>query len=199
MPVSTSVINLAEESLPVNKSPIPSRLRTKVPPAFTMFLEQRLFWELFGLGLCCLGLFVLDVRTVRVRSVYLAFLGPFLVPAMVVARYIFYPLNPYKTVAGKIAPARKALQDDDPDRRRLIEILQSPAAWKFAARRSAQLSGVLILASFLFVLIMPAPIVWMVNPPHLLVVGTIVALIGGMGIVNTELVCWALMRWVEEA
>src|SRR5882724_876586 len=36
---------------------VPGRLRGKIPPLFSMLLEQRIFWTLFGLGLCYLGLY----------------------------------------------------------------------------------------------------------------------------------------------
>jgi hypothetical protein len=175
------------------ESVVPGRLRSKIPPLFTMLFEQRIFWTLFGLGLCYLGLYM-DVRTVGVRNGYLCFLGPFLVPGAVVLRYKFFPLNPYRTVAGKVSPARKATQED-PDGKRLVELLRSSTAWHFATKRSALLSGILMFTSILVVFLWPARIVWTTSPPQLLIVGFTIAFAGAVGLVNTELVSWALKTW----
>ncbi len=174
------------------KDVLPDRLRRKVPPVFFMCVEQRGFWTLFGLALCFIGLYT-DVPRAGARNGYLCFLGPVVVPAMVALRYKLFPLNPYRTVAGRIMPAGIE-SEEDPDRKRLVDLLRSIEARRFTLLQSMQLSAILVLTSTLVPLFWRAPLVW-THTFDPLVIGSIVCFIGALIFVNTKLVCWALKKW----
>jgi hypothetical protein len=174
---------------------LPSELRSKLPPAYPIFADHRVFWVLLGFGLCVYSLYGAIVIKTRYFDGGLCVLGPVLGPGLAALWYRFLPLNPYQIIAGRFVSG-SVVQRGDSDRKRLIELFRSPVAFQFATRRCGQLAAVLAVISAVLVTSLRGRMMWSFNF-YTVSVGILVCFFAAQVVVNTEVLCWGVRTWAE--
>jgi hypothetical protein len=173
---------------------LPSKLRSKLPPAYPIFADHRVFWVLLGFGVCLYSLYGILLQTGSFNGDLCVF-GPVLGPGLAALWYRFLPLNPYQIIAGRFVSG-SVVHRGDSDRKRLIELFRSPVAFQFATRRCGQLAAVLATISAILVGSLPGRVMWGFNF-YILSAGILVCFFAAQVVVNTELLCWGVKTWAE--
>jgi len=160
-----------------------------------MFVDQRTFWTLLGMGLVVL---MLHGRVVGPPdyNVLLYLLGPWLCPAMVATYYYFKPFSPYRVNAAQIADLAD-YEFRDPDARRLVELFQSKEAQRFLLKATLKLSGRLFGIMLLFAVLHRHNLTW-TSTWLSVCAGLIGGGIGSFIVLMVELSDWGIKRWLAD-
>ncbi len=127
--------------MPASKSAFPRVLRDKVLSMMFMFLEQKRFWTLFGIGFRVFMLFEpLVGRPDHNGCRYL--IAPLVCPIGPALYFIFRPFDPTRGPAARLSGMVDRDRSDQ-DAKRLGEVLGSQEARKFIWRTTAMISGAL--------------------------------------------------------
>ena len=131
------------------KTLLPAELIGKFPPYARDMVDARIFWDLFGLGLCSFFVIAASLRApVETRLVdWLSYVGIVLGPLTASLIVILLPINPYRDSWRARAAAMQNLDKRDPTARRLVEILASASARRFSFQMGLRLSLTLLVAT----------------------------------------------------
>ncbi|MGO8829680.1 MAG: hypothetical protein ACLQT5_10570 [Steroidobacteraceae bacterium] len=172
-------------------------LKAKVPPMLMMFVEQRRFWTIFGLGLATLLLFgpvagphAPDHNGLR----YL--LAPWVCPWGAALYYAFAPFNPYKLSSLSRFSEMADYNKRDPDANRLVEVFRSAEARQTLFRITVRISIILFTVMMLISFIVRSSLAWSVSS-YWVGQGLIACTIGTSIAVASEYVSWGVGSWAS--
>lgn len=171
---------------------IPVPLRKKIPSAVLMFLEQRVFWTIFGV---CLSAFFLYGPFVGIgdHNGFNYFINPVIGPLVSALYYSFKPFNPYYGPAAKWAGmVGKDLVDEDA--RRLVGVFRSGAARRMVWMTMIKISTLLLIIMGGTAGFFRNSINWafnVVDVPK----GLIGCALGAFIAIATQYVSWGLREW----
>jgi hypothetical protein len=178
-----------------NKVAIQPKLRNKVPPILFMFLEQRRFWILFGIGFCILMLYGPVVGHPD-HNGYRYLLGPVLCPMACAIYMVVRPFNPYKGFAARLGGMIDS-HESEPDARRLLELFKSDLARHHIWRTTAKVSGVLFLFMAIAAAVLRNSLNWTILSPWF-GQGLIGGCLGSFVAIGAEYIGWGLKTWASQ-
>jgi hypothetical protein len=172
------------------------QLRYKVPTFILMFLEQRPFWILFGVGLCIFFLYGPIIGRPADHNGFRYLLGPIVCPIPSVIYYWARPFNPYRGPAARFA-GMIDMDKSDEDADRLVQVFQSTQARTFLVRTATQLSAVLLLIMALITLAFRNSLNW--SPiSSWLGQGLIGGFIACLVTLGSAYIAWGLETWARQ-
>jgi hypothetical protein len=177
-----------------NRVAIPPRLRHKVPALVFMFLSQRLFWTIFGIGTCVFTLFGPVVGRTD-HNGYRYLLGPPVCPPAAALFFFLRPFNPYKGFAARLS--RMENRDLDPSATRLLEVFRSHEARQFLLRTMVKISGIVFLVMALFAVAFRSSLNWSIISAGFWP-GFIGGILGSFIAIGSELIAWGLLTCVRQ-
>ena len=177
----------------------PTELWGKVPPLTSMLVDGRIFWELFGFGLCLLGGFagLRDSDTYVWACFSAAVLGPLIAASV----FLFFPIQPYRSWQAQ-ASGMQNKDRRDPEAHRVVELFASPEVRRFTLKTALKLALILlpvtaVVAAFLWgrpSRSLHRPITINNNPflpvYFLYVLGSFITL-------KVEILAWAFRNWAS--
>ncbi len=172
------------------------QLRRKVPSFVLMFLEQRPFWLLFGIGLCIFSLYGPIIGRPADHNGFRYLLGPIVCPIPSFLYYWVHPFNPYRGPAARFAGMIDRDKTDE-EANRLVQVFQSPQARVFLARTTILLSAVLFLIMALITLAFRNSLNWL-PVSSWLGQGLIGALIACFVTLGSAYIAWGLETWARQ-
>lgn len=176
----------------VNDKRIRDDLRRKVPRITLMFVDQHVFWTIFGLGLAVFALH----GPVAGRTDYNGLryvLGSCLCPVIAAACHLQWPYNPYHGTWARLASMTDN-DKSDPESERLVELLRSVEARRFLVRTAAQIASVLFLAMGVLAIFHWQSLSWTWLSPWL-GQGLILGSFGAWAALKTQYLKWGIERW----
>ncbi len=181
-------------SVAASKSPLPHELRSKVPPLVVMFLEQRIFWTLFGLALALFSLYgPIAGPHAHDYNGYRYLLAPWVCPWVPAISYIIFPPNPYRGYPASFA-GMVELDQRDPDAKRLAELFRSPEARHVLVRTTLKISAVLFVVMALVTVAVRDSLTWSFSS-YWLIPGLLGGAIGSLGALRSQVISWGLRNW----
>jgi hypothetical protein len=175
----------------------PTELRGNVPPLTAMLVDGRIFWELFGFGLCSLGGFagLRDSHT----YVWVCFSAAVLGPLIAASVFLFFPIQPYRSWQAQ-ASGMQNKDRRDPEAQRVVELFASPAVRRFTLQTALKLALILlpvtaVVSAFLWgrpSRSLHSPIT--INNNLFLPVYFLYA-VGSFAILKVEILAWAFRNW----
>jgi hypothetical protein len=188
-----------------NKSVLPTELKGKFPRRELMLVQGRVFWELFGLGLCLAGPSLTGLRGgivwARHSPLYVwtcfAAVGAVLGPMASVLVLLWFPIQPYRD--SLYFPARRSLPADkrDPIAKRVADLFASAAARRFTMQAGLKLSAILLLTMTIITALRWEALANSLGeyPSKQLAPSYILCAIGAFGILKVEILNWAFKNW----
>jgi len=182
--------------VPASKSAFPPALRNKVPPMILMFLDQRFFFTLFGMVFCIFTLYGPLVGRPD-HNGYRYLLAPLVCPLLPALYFIFWPFDPFRGSAARLA-GMVDYDKSDQGAKRLSEVLASREARQFIWRTTTVISGALFAVMVILAVIVRSSLNWLF-PSAWLGQGLIGCCIGCFIALGTEYVRWGLTTWANQS
>jgi hypothetical protein len=181
------------------KRHLPTELWGKVPPLTAMLVDGRIFWELFGFGLCVLG--ALEGLRESHTYAWACFSGAALGPIVAAWVLLCFPIQPYRSWQAQ-AGGMQHKDSRDPEAKRVVELFATPAVRRFTIQTALKLAFVLlpvtaVVAAFLWgwpSRSLHRPIT--VNNNLFLPVYFMYA-VGSFIILKVEILAWAFRNWAS--
>ncbi|MGA8073844.1 MAG: hypothetical protein WB995_10230 [Candidatus Acidiferrales bacterium] len=131
------------------KTLLPAQLKGKFPPEAQDMVDARIFWDVFGIGLCLFFVIAASLRApVETRLIdWLSYVGIVLGPLTASLVIILLPIQPYRDSWRARAADMQNLDKRDPTARRLVEILASTSARHFSLVMGLRLSLTLLVVT----------------------------------------------------
>jgi hypothetical protein len=126
------------------KRHLPTELWGKVPPLTAVLVDGRVFWELFGFGLCLLG--VLEGLRESHTYAWACFSGAVLGPIIAAWVLLFFPIQPYRSWQAQ-ASGMQNKDTHDPLAKRVVELFETPAVRRFTIQTAARLAFILLFST----------------------------------------------------
>jgi hypothetical protein len=188
-----------------NQDILPAELKGKVPPLIRMLVQGRVFWDLFGFGLCLAGPSLTGLHGgiigLRHSSLYVwicfAAVGAVLGPLASVLVLLWFPIQPYRDSWQAQVAGMKNKDKHDPEAKRLVELFASTVARRFTVQAGLKLSAILmttmtIISAFRWERLAT----WLGEyPSKQLVPAYILCVIGSFAILKVETLAWAFRNW----
>jgi hypothetical protein len=171
-------------------------LKRKVPPFVSMFLEQRPFWLLFGIGL---GIFLLYGPVIGRPADHNGFrylLGPLVCPVPSFLFYVVRPFNPYRGPAARFA-GMLDMDKRDPDAQQLVQLFRSDQARNFLVRATVKLSAILFVVMAVITVACRNSLNWLVVSPWF-GQGLTGGLIACLVTLGSAYIAWGLESWAKQ-
>ena len=180
----------------VNEDTIPRELRAKAPPLLLMFVKQRVYWTIFGLGLAVFLLYgPISGPNAPDHNGLRYLLAPWICPWGAAIYYMFVPFNPYSSGSVSRFAGMIDYNKRDSDANRLVEVFRSPATRHALIRVTLRISVILFLIMMLITIIIRHSLTWSFSSYWLgegLLGGTVGASIAvGSEYVNSGVRFWA--------
>jgi hypothetical protein len=153
-----------------------------------------MFWCLFGFAGCFVGLYGRLVGEYQ-RNGYLFFLGPTIFPAVSLLLRLATPWNPFRVTGSRMFGSGAG--EDDPDSKRLVQLLNSRTAQGFLVQTTVKLSLTLLLFMAVIAALQREPLFWSFASSWL-IMAIPVSIIGASIVLHTELAKWAVSEWVKQ-
>ena len=182
----------------MGKTDISTDVKKKLPTVFSMLIEQKTFWVLFGFGFCVFALYGKIAGEPERKNGYLFFVGPFFLSLMAFVLRGLYPWNPFKTVGARMFGSGGS--ETDPDADRLVQLLGSDAARKYLLQVTLKLCVILFLTMLALASLQREPFLWTLGPicfdcPASFLLGVFGCYIGTTIVQHPLLACWAVKTW----